>query len=75
LIYKCINLHRQNVCLQIVEKSPDGWWRGRMQDTEGDFPASFVEEVEIPTTMEEKKQLALHFRKNSPDQLQEDQWL
>ena len=42
-----------------------------MQDTEGDFPASFVEEVEIPTTMEEKKQLALHFRKNSPDQLQE----
>ena len=41
-----------------------------MQDTEGDFPASFVEEIEIPTTMEEKRQLALRFRRNSPDKLQ-----
>ena len=58
------------MCLQIIHKSPDGWWTGRMQDTEGDFPASFVEEIEIPTTVEEKKQLALRFRKGSPDKLQ-----
>ena len=33
---------------------------------EGDFPASFVEEIEIPRTKEDRKRLALRFGKKSP---------
>ena len=36
----------------------------------GDFPASFVEEIEIPKTKEEKKRLAQRFAKKSHDKLQ-----
>ena len=35
----------------------------------GDFPASFVEEIEIPKTKEEKKKLAQRFSKKSPDKI------
>ena len=54
-----------------MEKSHDGWWRGQKEGVVGDFPASFVEEIEIPRTKEEAKRLAQRFGKKSPDKMQQ----
>ena len=60
--------------LQIVKKSHDGWWTGRIEDTVGDFPASFVEEIEIPRTKQERKQLASRFkRRKSQDKISDSE--
>ena len=48
--------------IQIVEKSPDGWWTGKIESTVGDFPASFVEEIPVPRTKDEAKKLFKKFK-------------
>ena len=59
-------------CLpQIIEKSHDGWWTGKIDETVGDFPASFVEEIDIPRTKEERKRLSHRFKRTSPDKVME----
>lgn len=47
---------------QIIEKSPDGWWTGRIESTVGDFPASFVEEIPVPKNKDEAKKLYKRFK-------------
>ena len=46
---------------QIVEKSADGWWTGRVDGNVGVFPASFVEMIQIPKTKDERKRLLKRF--------------
>ena len=45
-----------------MEKSPDGWWTGRIENTVGDFPASFVEEIPVPKSKDEAKKLFKKFK-------------
>lgn len=47
--------------IEIVEKSADGWWTGRVDGNVGVFPASFVEIIQIPKTKEERKRLLKRF--------------
>ena len=65
------NKHSLTYLPQIIEKSHDGWWTGKIDETVGDFPASFVEEIDIPRTKEERKRLSLRFRRTSPDKVME----
>lgn len=48
--------------LQIIEKSGDGWWTGRIDGKVGVIPASFVEEINIPQSKEEAKKLVKKYR-------------
>ncbi len=50
------------IILQIIEKSGDGWWTGRIDGQVGVIPASFVEEITVPQSKEEAKKLVKRFK-------------
>lgn len=64
-LHTILDVYRGNVlCLlfQIIEKSADGWWTGRIDGSVGVFPASFVEMIKKPKTKEERKRLLRQFQ-------------
>lgn len=50
------------LCVQIVEKSGDGWWTARIDGQVGVIPASFVEEITVPQSKDEAKKLLKRFK-------------
>ena len=61
-IYPCSYISVTSPFQQIIEKSPDGWWTGRIENTTGDFPASFVEEIPVPKSKDEAKKLVKRYK-------------
>ena len=47
---------------QIIERSADGWWTGKIDGKVGVIPASFVEEITVPQSKEEAKKLVKKFK-------------
>ena len=47
---------------QIIERSADGWWTGKIDGKVGVIPASFVEEIAVPQSKEEAKKLVKRFK-------------